>query len=253
MNLLAPRLDLRQSQSLVMTPQLRQAIKLLQSSNLEVTAFVEQELERNPLLERDERAPAGPDDATGSNAAGATPAAARLRRLPRRHGIRHDAGGGRGAARRGVARRLRHGRLRRRLRRRLQRPRRPRRLLRRPLRHRGHGAVAAHPARAPRRADPARLRRPGRPADRGAAARAGRRRPAGCRRGRGARRGAGLRGGAGGGRARADAALRSGGHVLPRPARMPRRAACGAEPAGSGHGRRCSTTWSCWRGGTGAG
>lgn len=52
---LAPRLDLRQSQSLVMTPQLRQAIKLLQSSNMEVTAFVEEELERNPLLERDER------------------------------------------------------------------------------------------------------------------------------------------------------------------------------------------------------
>jgi len=52
---LGPRLDLRQSQSLVMTPQLRQAIKLLQSSNMEVTAFVEEELERNPLLERDER------------------------------------------------------------------------------------------------------------------------------------------------------------------------------------------------------
>ena len=49
------RLDLRQSQSLVMTPQLRQAIKLLQSSNVEVQAFVEEELERNPLLERDER------------------------------------------------------------------------------------------------------------------------------------------------------------------------------------------------------
>jgi RNA polymerase sigma-54 factor len=53
---IGPRLDLRQSQSLVMTPQLRQAIKLLQSSNLEVAAFVEEELERNPLLERDERA-----------------------------------------------------------------------------------------------------------------------------------------------------------------------------------------------------
>ncbi|MDR3535387.1 MAG: RNA polymerase factor sigma-54 [Acetobacteraceae bacterium] len=51
---IAPRLDLRQSQSLVMTPQLRQAIKLLQYSNVEVTAFVEEELERNPLLERDE-------------------------------------------------------------------------------------------------------------------------------------------------------------------------------------------------------
>lgn len=59
---LGPRLDLRQSQSLVMTPQLRQAIKLLQSSNLEVSAFVEEELERNPLLERDERTLPGPDD-----------------------------------------------------------------------------------------------------------------------------------------------------------------------------------------------
>src|SRR5580692_5651455 len=51
---IAPRLDLRQSQTLVMTPQLRQAIKLLQFSNIEVGAFVEEELERNPLLERDE-------------------------------------------------------------------------------------------------------------------------------------------------------------------------------------------------------
>jgi RNA polymerase sigma-54 factor len=51
---LAPRLDLRQTQTLVMTPQLRQAIKLLQYSNLEVASFVEEELERNPLLERDE-------------------------------------------------------------------------------------------------------------------------------------------------------------------------------------------------------
>ncbi len=51
---LAPRLDLRLGQTLVMTPQLRQAIQLLQYSNLEVQAWVEQELERNPLLERDE-------------------------------------------------------------------------------------------------------------------------------------------------------------------------------------------------------
>jgi RNA polymerase sigma-54 factor len=51
---LAPRLDQRQSQSLVMTPQLQQAIKLLQYSNLELTEFVEQELEKNPMLERDE-------------------------------------------------------------------------------------------------------------------------------------------------------------------------------------------------------
>ena len=53
---MGPRLDLRQAQSLVMTPQLRQAIQLLQFNNLEAAAFVEQELERNPLLERDEGA-----------------------------------------------------------------------------------------------------------------------------------------------------------------------------------------------------
>jgi RNA polymerase sigma-54 factor len=51
---LGPRLDLRQTQTLVMTPQLRQAIKLLQYSNIEVASFVEEELERNPLLERDD-------------------------------------------------------------------------------------------------------------------------------------------------------------------------------------------------------
>ncbi len=53
---LGPRLDLRQTQTLVMTPQLRQAIKLLQFSNVEVATFVEEELERNPLLERDDSA-----------------------------------------------------------------------------------------------------------------------------------------------------------------------------------------------------
>src|SRR5690606_17299089 len=51
---LSTKLDLRQSQSLVMTPQLMQAIKLLQLSSLDLVAFVEQELESNPLLERDE-------------------------------------------------------------------------------------------------------------------------------------------------------------------------------------------------------
>lgn len=48
---LGPRLDIRQSQSLVMTPQLQQAIKLLALSNLELEAFVGEELEKNPLLE----------------------------------------------------------------------------------------------------------------------------------------------------------------------------------------------------------
>ncbi|HEX9159798.1 MAG TPA: RNA polymerase factor sigma-54 [Rhizomicrobium sp.] len=51
---LSQKLELRQGQALVMTPQLQQAIKLLQLSNLELASFVEQELERNPLLERDE-------------------------------------------------------------------------------------------------------------------------------------------------------------------------------------------------------
>lgn len=66
---LGPRLDLRQSQALVMTPQLQQAIKLLQMSNLELNTYVDQELEQNPLLEREEidggleSAPDTPDDA----------------------------------------------------------------------------------------------------------------------------------------------------------------------------------------------
>jgi RNA polymerase sigma-54 factor len=47
---LAPRLDLRQSQSLVMTPQLQQAIKLLALSNLELEGVIAEELEKNPLL-----------------------------------------------------------------------------------------------------------------------------------------------------------------------------------------------------------
>jgi RNA polymerase sigma-54 factor len=51
---LTQRLDLRQAQGLVMTPQLQQAIKLLQLSHTELMVFVEGELERNPLLERDD-------------------------------------------------------------------------------------------------------------------------------------------------------------------------------------------------------
>ncbi len=48
------RLELRQSQALVMTPQLQQAIKMLQLSNLELTDFVDAEIQQNPLLERRE-------------------------------------------------------------------------------------------------------------------------------------------------------------------------------------------------------
>ena len=55
MSSLGPRLDLRQSQSLVMTPQLQQAIKLLALSNLEVEAYLNDALERNPLLASESR------------------------------------------------------------------------------------------------------------------------------------------------------------------------------------------------------
>jgi RNA polymerase sigma-54 factor len=41
----------------VMTPQLQQAIRLLQYSNMELSTYVETELERNPLLEREDVAP----------------------------------------------------------------------------------------------------------------------------------------------------------------------------------------------------
>ncbi|MBV7265826.1 RNA polymerase factor sigma-54 [Erythrobacter ani] len=65
---LGPRLDLRQSQQLVMTPQLQQAIKLLAASNLEIETFIGEALESNPLLEAgsvasdDNRSSEEPDD-----------------------------------------------------------------------------------------------------------------------------------------------------------------------------------------------
>ena len=58
---LQQRLEMRQGQSLVMTPQLLQAIKLLQFSHLDLATYVEAELERNPLLE----AAPDPVDAAG--------------------------------------------------------------------------------------------------------------------------------------------------------------------------------------------
>lgn len=62
---LAPKLELRQSQQLVMTPQLQQAIKLLQLSNLELAEYVEEQLEQNPFLERDESPVDGPAERRG--------------------------------------------------------------------------------------------------------------------------------------------------------------------------------------------
>jgi RNA polymerase sigma-54 factor len=70
-------LDLRQQQSLVMTPQLQQAIKLLQMSNLELAEYIETELEQNPLLEReDAETPEGAEAAAEAVANGTEPTAA---------------------------------------------------------------------------------------------------------------------------------------------------------------------------------
>ena len=63
---------MRQGQSLVMTPQLLQAIKLLQFSNLELAAFLQEEIERNPLLEAQENdAPSAPEPSSSSGSADA--------------------------------------------------------------------------------------------------------------------------------------------------------------------------------------
>ncbi len=72
---LGPRLDLRQSQSLVMTPQLQQAIRLLALSNIEIEAFIGEELERNPLLELGGEDVGGEVAASGVDAAFDAPAA----------------------------------------------------------------------------------------------------------------------------------------------------------------------------------
>ncbi len=67
---LMPKLEMRQGQALVMTPQLMQAIKLLQLSSLDLAAYVEDELERNPLLERAAENEAPSEGAEAAEAAG---------------------------------------------------------------------------------------------------------------------------------------------------------------------------------------
>ena len=69
---LSHRLEFRQTQSLVMTPQLMQAIKLLQLSNLDLAAYVDAELERNPRLDRAEAGEAE-GEAAAAPAAAADP------------------------------------------------------------------------------------------------------------------------------------------------------------------------------------
>jgi len=67
---LGPSLSIRQSQQLVLTPQLRQAIQLLQLSNLELDAFLAEELSKNPLLD----VPANePDEQASGDLAGDAP------------------------------------------------------------------------------------------------------------------------------------------------------------------------------------
>src|SRR6476469_3730632 len=78
---LGPSLSIRQSQQLVLTPQLRQAIQLLQLSNLELDAFIAEEVSKNPLLEartdEPDEQPAGdfPSDETDSDEAPDDPGA----------------------------------------------------------------------------------------------------------------------------------------------------------------------------------
>jgi RNA polymerase sigma-54 factor len=65
---MALRLELKPSQSLVMTPQLQQSIKLLQLSNLELAAVIDRELAENPLLQRAEEAEGGEGPARDAEA-----------------------------------------------------------------------------------------------------------------------------------------------------------------------------------------
>ena len=64
---LTPRLDIKQSQSLVLTPQLQQAIKMLQLSSAELVEFVAEEVAQNPLLEYGENSDGEEDRRSANN------------------------------------------------------------------------------------------------------------------------------------------------------------------------------------------
>ena len=85
---LTQRLEFRQSQSLVMTPQLMQAIKLLQLSNLDLSAFVEEELERI-------RCSSAPSEGAANPPVAGEPARARLSIRRRRRRRSAEDGDGR--------------------------------------------------------------------------------------------------------------------------------------------------------------
>ncbi len=84
---LGPRLELRQSQQLVMTPQLQLAIKLLTLTNVELEAYIGDELDKNPLLSTS-------DGADTADAPEAAPPAAD----PSTSGLDQLLGGAEGAA-----------------------------------------------------------------------------------------------------------------------------------------------------------
>jgi RNA polymerase sigma-54 factor len=92
---LSAKLELRQGQQLVMTPQLQQAIRLLQLSNMELTEFVDAELERNPLLEREEAGskPSSSDDAPPERAEETSSAGDDDRWLDLRQPVQDHSGG----------------------------------------------------------------------------------------------------------------------------------------------------------------
>ena len=244
-----------------MTPQLQQAIKLLQLSNIELSAFVETELERNPLLEREEgeRGDDGGDstgDRNDTEPPGSAPAGAVASDValtaPEPPGVVV----GRRAARHRLEQpvhRVQQHRPQRRLRRRgavRRRRARPDGFRRRPARARGDAGRAAEPARPPAEPDRDRVLRPGRPADRGAAGR-----PAGGdrlsrRHGRG-----------GGGRPRLPARAGRGGaaplpaarparHLRPQPVGMPGASSWPSATAWTRRCARCSTISTCWPGAT---
>jgi RNA polymerase sigma-54 factor len=70
---LSAKLELRQTQTLVITPQLQQAIRLLQLSNLELHTFLEREVQENPFVEWDESTPSGEEPGAKGQAAQETP------------------------------------------------------------------------------------------------------------------------------------------------------------------------------------
>ncbi|MFD2238833.1 RNA polymerase factor sigma-54 [Aureimonas populi] len=91
---LSMKLEVRQSQSLSMTPQLLQSIRLLQYGHLDLQAFVEREAERNPLLVVEERDGPPVAPASGALAAPASPFTAQRRESPRERGVGDPGGAG---------------------------------------------------------------------------------------------------------------------------------------------------------------